>query len=227
MSLLLWHPVPKVEESEFGPWTAHYWAISHFYHEKTSVWPSIGPLLCDRWKSRIHASIYKRHSTAPVVKKGQCLHRAEGWLGTGIVQPQSWDQVSGNNRLRSNASIKPLQIAVLAWYQCPVPRQYQWATSSQVLTFFPLTISLLFGRYKWPFRCNPNPNLIFCRYLIFCKFNSLTGKATYTFQIEIPVTPNIFLNYFITLYFLYISLLIAVIATNRFLWRDFLKYIVL
>ena len=27
-----------------------------------------------RWKSRIHASIYKRHSTAPVVNKEQCLY---------------------------------------------------------------------------------------------------------------------------------------------------------
>ena len=33
-----------------------------------------------RWKSRIHARIYKRHSTAPVVNKKQCLY----WtVGTG------------------------------------------------------------------------------------------------------------------------------------------------
>ena len=33
-----------------------------------------------RWKSRIHASIYKRYSTAPVVNKKQCLY----WtVGTG------------------------------------------------------------------------------------------------------------------------------------------------
>ena len=33
-SLLLRHPVPKVEEPEFGPWTARYWALCHFYHGK-------------------------------------------------------------------------------------------------------------------------------------------------------------------------------------------------
>ena len=32
--LLLWDPVPIVEEPESGPWTAHYWAICHFYHGK-------------------------------------------------------------------------------------------------------------------------------------------------------------------------------------------------
>ena len=35
--LLLWHPVPKVEELEFGPWMEHYWAMCHFYHGK-SFW---------------------------------------------------------------------------------------------------------------------------------------------------------------------------------------------
>ena len=69
-----------------------------------------------RWKSRIHASIYKRHS----------------WRGTGIVQPQSWDQVSANNWLRSNASTEPVQISVLTWYLCPVPRQYRWTNFSRV-----------------------------------------------------------------------------------------------
>ena len=59
-------------------------------------------------------------------------YRAEGWRGIGIVQPQSWDQVSANYQLWSNASTEPVQISVLAWYRCPVPRQYQWATSSQV-----------------------------------------------------------------------------------------------
>ena len=87
-----------------------------------------------KWKSWIHASIYKRHSTAPVVNKDvlNSWYRSEGWRGTGIVQYQSWDQVSANNRLRSNASIEPVQIPILAWYQCPVLRQYQWSTSSQV-----------------------------------------------------------------------------------------------
>ena len=32
--LLLWHPVSKVEEPESGPWTAHYWAMCHFYRSK-------------------------------------------------------------------------------------------------------------------------------------------------------------------------------------------------
>ena len=59
-------------------------------------------------------------------------YRAEGLRGAGIVQPQSWDQVSANNRLRSNASTDPVQISVLAWYRCSVPRQYRWTTSSQV-----------------------------------------------------------------------------------------------
>ena len=59
-------------------------------------------------------------------------YRAEGWRDTGIVQPQSWDQVSANNRLRSNASTEPVQISVLAWYRCPVPRQYRWTAYSQV-----------------------------------------------------------------------------------------------
>ena len=31
-------------------------------------------------------------------------YRAEGWRGTGMVQPQSWDQVLTNNRILSNAS---------------------------------------------------------------------------------------------------------------------------
>ena len=59
-------------------------------------------------------------------------YRAEGWRGTGIIQPQSRDQISANNRLRNNASTKPVQISLLAWYRCPVPRQYRWTTSSQV-----------------------------------------------------------------------------------------------
>ena len=33
-----------------------------------------------RWKSRIHASIYKHHSTAHVVNKEQCLYYT---IGTG------------------------------------------------------------------------------------------------------------------------------------------------
>ena len=61
-------------------------------------------------------------------------YRAESWRGTGIVQPQSWDQVSANNRLQSNASTEPVQISVLTWHRCPVPRQYRWTTFSQ-LTF--------------------------------------------------------------------------------------------
>ena len=55
-------------------------------------------------------------------------YRAEDWRGTGILQPQSWDQVSANNQLRSNASTEPVQILVLAWYRCPVPRQYRAST---------------------------------------------------------------------------------------------------
>ena len=34
LSLLLWHPILKVEAPESGSWTAHYWAICHFYHGK-------------------------------------------------------------------------------------------------------------------------------------------------------------------------------------------------
>ena len=67
-------------------------------------------------------------------------YRAEGWRGTGIVQPLSWDKVSVKNRLRSNASTEPVDISVLAWHRCPIPRQYRcrvpcqyrWTTSSQV-----------------------------------------------------------------------------------------------
>ena len=59
-------------------------------------------------------------------------YRAEGWRGTSIVQPPFWDQVSANKRLRSNASTEPVQISVLVWYRCPLPRQYRWSTSSQV-----------------------------------------------------------------------------------------------
>ena len=88
-----------------------------------------------RWKSRIHASIFKRHCTVPIVNKKPVLdswYRAEGWCGIGMVQPQSWDQVWANNQLRSNASTDPVQNSVLAWYRFPVPRQYRWTTSSQV-----------------------------------------------------------------------------------------------
>ena len=59
-------------------------------------------------------------------------YRVKDWRGTGIVQPPFWDQVSANNRRRSNASTEPVYISVLAWYRCPVPRQYRWTTSSQV-----------------------------------------------------------------------------------------------
>ena len=51
-------------------------------------------------------------------------YRPERWRCTGIVQPQSWDQESANNRLRSNASTEPVQILVIA--------SYRWTTSSQV-----------------------------------------------------------------------------------------------
>ena len=61
-------------------------------------------------------------------------YRAKGWRGTGIVQSQSWDQVSANKRLWSNASTEPVQISVLERYRWhgPVPRHYRWITSSQV-----------------------------------------------------------------------------------------------
>ena len=59
-------------------------------------------------------------------------YRAEDWRCTGIVQHQSRHQVSANNRLLCNASTELLQISVLAWYRCPVPRQYRWTTCSQV-----------------------------------------------------------------------------------------------
>ena len=70
-----------------------------------------------------------KQGAMPVLDSG---YRAEGWRGTGILQPQSWDQVSANNKLRSNASTKPVQISVLGWYRCPVPRQYWWKISNQV-----------------------------------------------------------------------------------------------
>ena len=42
---------------------------------------SLQDVYLPRWKSRIHVSIYKRHSTAPVVNKEQCLY----WIvGTGL-----------------------------------------------------------------------------------------------------------------------------------------------
>ena len=34
LSLLLWHPVTKVEEPEFGLWTARYCAMCHYYRNK-------------------------------------------------------------------------------------------------------------------------------------------------------------------------------------------------
>ena len=60
-------------------------------------------------------------------------YRAEDWRGTGIVQPQSWDQVLANNRLWSNARTETVHISVLAWYLFPVPRHYRWTTSSQII----------------------------------------------------------------------------------------------
>ena len=59
-------------------------------------------------------------------------YRAEGWRGTSIVQTQFWHQLSAKNRLLCNTSTEPLQISVLAWYRCLVPRQYRRTTSSQV-----------------------------------------------------------------------------------------------
>ena len=43
-------------------------------------------------------------------------YRAEGWRGTGIVQTQSWDQVSANNRLQINASTEPVQISDVQYH---------------------------------------------------------------------------------------------------------------
>ena len=60
-------------------------------------------------------------------------YQTEARRGNGIVQFQSWDHVSGKNRLQSNASTEPVQISVLAWHRSPVPRQYWWTTSSQVI----------------------------------------------------------------------------------------------
>ena len=47
-----------------------------------------------RWKSQIHASIYKRAQYRASCKEGpmpvlDSWYRADGWRGTGIVQPQS------------------------------------------------------------------------------------------------------------------------------------------
>ena len=90
--------------------------------------------------SRAIFSIYKYLQTAQYrasCKQGampvlNIWYRAEGWRSTGMVQPQSWDQVSANNRCRSNASTEPVQISMLAWYRCLAARQYWWENSSQV-----------------------------------------------------------------------------------------------
>ena len=70
-----------------------------------------------------------KQGTMPVLVS---WYLTEGWRGTGIVQSQSWDQVSANNQILSNASTEPVQSLVLAWYQCPVKCQYRWTTSRQV-----------------------------------------------------------------------------------------------
>ena len=82
----------------------------------------------------------------PVFRNGRVPHQlsTRNNVSTGQLIPgrglawywhsraQSWDQVSANNRLRSNASSEPGQISVLIWYQFPLPRQCQWTTCSQV-----------------------------------------------------------------------------------------------
>ena len=62
LSLLLWHPVSKVEEPEYGPWTAHYWAMYHFHHGKTF------------WKWKNQSSAHYRPVAVPKISvSGQSM----------------------------------------------------------------------------------------------------------------------------------------------------------
>ena len=97
------------------------------------------------------------------------MYRAEGWRGTVIVQPQFWDKVSANNRLRSNASTEPVQIPVLAWYRCLVPRQYRWTTFSQVTFRSRADGRQCLCQYR---ASTENPSAILAQYQAGCKFPS-------------------------------------------------------
>ena len=57
LSLLLWHPLSKVEEQE-SPWTPHYWAMCHFHHGKPF------------WKWENQSSPQHRPVTVPKINDG-------------------------------------------------------------------------------------------------------------------------------------------------------------
>ena len=68
-------------------------------------------------KSRTHASIYKRHSTAPVVNQEQCLYWiswywAEGRRGTGIISPSS------ENKYRRTTDFGVMPVLCQYRFQC-------------------------------------------------------------------------------------------------------------
>ena len=61
-----------------------------------------------RWKSRIHASIYKRHSTAALVNKEQCLYWIVGtWPGVSAVLAQC----------RHKHGLPPARLRVSTWLE--------------------------------------------------------------------------------------------------------------
>ena len=62
--LLLWHPVPKVEKPESGPWTGHYWAmfgaaLARCCAENKCWRLEFGPKLASKWIPEL--SFHQRH----------------------------------------------------------------------------------------------------------------------------------------------------------------------
>ena len=116
-------------------------------------------------------------------------YRAEGWHGTNIVQPKSWDQVSANNWLQSNASTEPVQISVLAWYRCPVPREYRWKTSSQVTFWSRPSVRLCLCQN---YASTANSTEILAQYQAGCKFLPGTSRRIQWYVTQSGISRKVF-----------------------------------
>ena len=128
-----------------------------------------------RWKSRIHSSIYKRHSTTPVVNKEQCLY----WQlipGRGLalywhsIQPQCRPTTDFGVMLVLNQYVFQYWHGTDVQYRTsttPVPRQYRWTASSQVIFRSRAGGKPCLSQYR---ASTANMSAVLARYQVGCKF---------------------------------------------------------
>ena len=100
-----------------------------------------------RWKSRIHASIYKRHNTALVVNKEECLYWTFGTgPRVGAVLAQYSPSPETKSRLTTDFGVMPAlnQYRSQCWHSTDV--QYHASTDVQLPAKLPFGAAPVVGR---------------------------------------------------------------------------------